>query len=214
MTDASPMTPAQQLWEDFYQNRDQVWSGRPNQLLVREVAALTPGTVLDLGCGEGGDAIWLAQQGWRVTAVDVSATALQRAAAHATELGVTEKINWQRYDLSQSFPAGTFNLVSAQFFHSPAPLADERERALRKAAEAVAPGGVLLIVGHVGWPTWMHTPPADVHLPTTGEVLDSLDLEPGRWRTELEELIHHDLTGPDGQAGTRADNILRLRRIR
>lgn len=83
-----------QFWDDFYAEKDTVWSGKPNALLVRQVADLPPGTVLDLGCGEGGDAIWLAQRGWRVTAVDVSDVALRRGAAHAKEAGVADAIDW------------------------------------------------------------------------------------------------------------------------
>jgi 2-polyprenyl-3-methyl-5-hydroxy-6-metoxy-1,4-benzoquinol methylase len=127
MTDPSAPDSAQQFWDGFYQEREHVWSGRPNPLLVREVASLTPGTALDLGCGEGADAIWLAEQGWRVTAVDISETALDRAAARAMEAGIRDGIVWTRHDLSQSFPAGVFDLVSAQFFHSPVAAADERE---------------------------------------------------------------------------------------
>src|SRR5215212_1558411 len=76
---------AEQFWEDRYRRRRPVWSGRPNPVLVDVVGSLRPGTALDLGCGEGGDAIWLARQGWRVTAVDISTTALDRAAADAPQ---------------------------------------------------------------------------------------------------------------------------------
>lgn len=212
MTDTSCTSPAQQYWESFYQDRDHVWTGNPNPLLVREVASLTPGTALDLGCGEGADAIWLAQQGWRVTAADVSATALQRAAARAVEAGVVDGIVWARHDLSQSFPAGFFDLVSAQFFHSPVAPAGEQEKALRRAAEAVAPGGLLLIVGHAGWPSWLHSPPFEFHFPTTAEVHHSLGLEQDWWHVELEDLVERELTGPEGQPGRRKDTILRVRR--
>ncbi|NJC70618.1 class I SAM-dependent methyltransferase [Planosporangium thailandense] len=210
MTDTSP----EQYWEGFYQERGQVWSGRPNPLLVREVASLAPGTALDLGCGEGADAIWLAKQGWRVTAVDIAATALRRAAARATEAGVRDRIVWERHDLSQSFPAGLFDLVSAQFFHSPVAVADEREKILRRAADAVAPGGVLLIVGHAGWPSWHEHPPFAHHFPTAPEVVDSLDLPPDRWQVEVTDLVVHDLTGPEGQPGRHTDSVLRIRRTR
>jgi SAM-dependent methyltransferase len=204
-------TAAQDFWEDFYQERDQVWTGKPNALLVREVAALPPGSALDVGCAEGADAIWLAERGWQVTGVDVSATALNRAAARAAEAGVTELIDFQRHDLSVSFPAGEFDLVSAQFLHSPIAPDGEREAILRRAAAAVAPGGVLLIVGHAGWPTWRHDHP-EVHLPTTAEVLEALRLEPGAWRVEVDELVTQDWPGPDGQPGSRVDNVLRIRR--
>ncbi len=205
------MDSTRQFWEDFYQDKDQIWSGKANPLLVREVASLTPGTALDLGSGEGGDAIWLTQQGWRVTAVDISDTALKRAAGHAAEAGA-EGITWERHDLATSFPEGRFDLVSAQFFHSPVEPAGERDKALRRSAEAVAPGGTLLIVGHYGWPSWLTEPPHQVHFPTTREVLEALALPQGEWTVELEDVVERDFPGPDGQPGTRSDNVLRVRR--
>src|SRR5918997_3489935 len=83
---------AERFWEGHYRGRERVWSGRPNPVLVDVVGSLRPGTALDLGCGEGGDAIWLARQDWRATAVDVSATALDRAAADAATAGVADRI--------------------------------------------------------------------------------------------------------------------------
>ncbi|WP_433274331.1 class I SAM-dependent methyltransferase [Actinosynnema sp. CS-041913] len=205
------MTTAEQFWEGFYLDRDQVWSGRPNPLLVREVADLAPGTALDLGCAEGADAVWLAQRGWQVVGADVSATALGRAAARAEAAGVAERITWERHDLSQSFPSGTFDLVSAQFLHSPVEADGERDAVLRRAVGSVAPGGVLLVVGHAGWPSFMTEPPHEAHFPTTGEVLASLRLD-DRWEVELEDLVERELTAPDGQVGHRVDNVLRVRR--
>lgn len=193
------------FWEDFYRDRDQVWTGKPNELLVREVAALEPGTALDLGCGEGGDAIWLASLGWRVTAVDVSSIALERAARRASEAGVT--VDWQQHDLSVSFPSGSYSLVSAQFFHSPVEVDGERDSVLRKAVAAVEPGGVLVIAGHAGWASNQHDHPHDVHFPTTAEVLASLDLG-ADWEVEADELITREVP----ELGTRADNVLRIRR--
>jgi methylase of polypeptide subunit release factors len=87
---------AERFWEDRYRRRERVWSGRTNAVLVDVAGSLQPGTALDLGCGEGGDAIWLAQQGWRVRAVDVSATALDRAAAEAATAGVVDRIDFHR----------------------------------------------------------------------------------------------------------------------
>ncbi|BDT98085.1 class I SAM-dependent methyltransferase [Nocardia sputorum] len=201
-----------EYWESFYQEREQVWSGRPNFLLVREIEAVAPGRALDLGCAEGADAIWLAERGWRVTAVDVSETALARARAHAERQELSGEIDWQRHDLDHTFPAGRFDLVSAQFLHSPLARDGERTRILRRAAEAVAPGGLLLIVGHAEWPTWVAEPPADVHFPTTAEVRADLALDPAEWRVEVEEVVEREHPGPEGQPGTRKDNILRIRR--
>ncbi|MEV6912052.1 class I SAM-dependent methyltransferase [Amycolatopsis sp. NPDC051071] len=206
------MDSTQQFWEDFYRDKDQVWSGKANPLLVREVASLTPGTALDLGCGEGGDAIWLAQQGWRVTAVDISDTALKRAARHAAEAGV-DGIVWERHDLTASLPEGRFDLVSAQFFHSPVEENGARDKALRRAAEAVAPGGTLVVAGHAGWPTWLDEPPHEhIHFPTPAEVLEALALPEDEWTVELQDLVTRDFPGPEGQEGTRSDNVLRVRR--
>jgi SAM-dependent methyltransferase len=143
-------TSDEEFWDARYGQSDQIWSGNPNTVLVREVTGLEPGRALDLGCGEGADAIWLAQQGWRVTATDISGVALDRAARHAVAAGVADRVDWQRHDLGASFPDGAFDLVSAQFLHS---LGDmPREKILRTAASAVAPAGVLLVVGHAGPP--------------------------------------------------------------
>lgn len=202
--------PAEQFWDDFYRAKERVWSGKPNFVLVREITDLAPGTALDLGCGEGADAIWLAQRGWRVTAVDISQAALDRAAGHATTAGVADRIDWQRHDLATSFPTGAFDLVCAQFLHSPVVM--PREQILRAAAAAVAPGGVLLIAGHAGFPSWDLDHDPAVHFPTSQEVFDSLDLPPGQWELQLSENLEHSLTAPDGTPATRTDNILKIRR--
>jgi thioredoxin reductase/SAM-dependent methyltransferase len=198
-----------ELWDARYRESDQIWSGNPNDALVREVASLTPGSALDLGCGEGADAIWLAEQGWRVTAADISAVALERAERHAARAGVV--VGWQRHDLGASFPAGTFDLVCAQFLHSHGDL--PRERILRMAAAAVAPGGVLLVVGHSGVAPWDHEH-AHLELPTPQEVLESLQLAEGQWEVERSEEHPRTQVAPDGQTITRTDNTLRVRRRR
>lgn len=138
--------PAEQFWERHYRQRERVWSGRANPVLVEVAGTLPARRALDLGCGEGGDAIWLAGHGWQVIAVDISATALDRAAADAAAADVADRIDLQRHDLAQTFPAGTFDLVSAQYLQSPVTL--PRDLVLRSAAAAVAPGGLLLIVDH------------------------------------------------------------------
>src|ERR687891_347975 len=149
-------------WDTRYRERDgAMWSGRPNGRLVAEVAAVTPGRALDLGCGEGADAIWLAKRGWRVTATDVSRVALDRAARQAAAEHVADRIDWQQHDLSISFPAGTFDLVTASYL--PGTPEMPREQILRTAASAVAPGGILLILGHAGLPPWeAHSHPGPV----------------------------------------------------
>ena len=128
----------EEFWDARYRESERIWSGEPNAALVREVADLEPGTALDLGCGEGADAIWLARRGWKVTAVDISGVALERAARYAVAEGV-EGIDWQRHDLGSSWPEGEYDLVSAHFLHSPGDM--PRESILRRAAAAVAPAG-------------------------------------------------------------------------
>ncbi|MCP2291558.1 class I SAM-dependent methyltransferase [Nocardia amikacinitolerans] len=206
-------TTAEEYWEDFYRERERAWTGKPNALLVREVADLAPGTALDLGCGEGGDALWLAERGWRVHAVDVSTIALARGAEHAAAAGVADRITWARHDLAHSFPEGSYDLVSAQFLHSPVAENGERDKILRHAADAVAPGGTLLIVAHAGWPTWMIEPPF-FEFPTIPGTLAALALPPDEWRVETQDLAERDWIGPEGQEGRREDTVLRIRRLR
>ncbi|MBF6620034.1 MAG: class I SAM-dependent methyltransferase [Patulibacter sp.] len=196
------------FWERFYANRDR-WSGKPNPALVDEVDALAPGTALDLGCGEGADAIWLAAKGWQVTAVDISAHAIERATEHAWDADLGDAIRWRRHDLSQTFPDGSFDLVSACYLQSPVEL--PRERVLRDAAAAVAPGGRLVIVAHSAAPTWAE---AGKHpwMPTADETLASLELDDELWTLETKREITRPATSPTGEEGTRADIALRLRR--
>lgn len=104
----------QQEWDGRYAEMRQLWSGRPNGALVAEVSDLAPGRVLDVGCGEGADAVWLARRGWDVTALDVSGVALAWAAEHASEAGVD--VRWVHAGLVEAaLPAGSFDLVSAQY---------------------------------------------------------------------------------------------------
>ncbi|WP_328323810.1 methyltransferase domain-containing protein [Kribbella sp. NBC_00382] len=202
---------AEEYWNDRYRESTRIWSGNPNVELVNEVSGMTPGTALDLGSGEGGDAIWLAKQGWRVTAVDVSAVALERAAQHAAEAGVGEQIDWQQHELGKSFPDGTFDLVSAQFLHSTVDL--PREEILRTAAEAVAPGGVLLIEGHLDWPESLkHGDHPDVHFPTPDEVIADLRLDDGRWEI-LVSRAHDREQVVDGETLARRDSTVKARRL-
>jgi SAM-dependent methyltransferase len=122
----------------------QVWSGRPNAALVTEVIGLHPGRALDVGCGEGADAVWLAGQGWKVTALDVSQVALERAALHARQAAV--KVEWVHAGLVDALlPPAAFDLVSAQY---PALRRSADHDAEHALLAAVAPGGLLLVVHH------------------------------------------------------------------
>lgn len=134
-------------WEERYAgDAEKMWSGRPNPALVEEVGRLDPGTALDLGCGEGGDVIWLAQQGWQVTGGDFSANGLARAARHAADLGVAERCDWWQVD-ARTFEADgrEFDLVTTHYLHPPDGGIVE---VVGRLAGAVARGGHLLVVGH------------------------------------------------------------------
>lgn len=210
MTDLPATATAAEFWEARYRDTGRVWSGRPNTFLVREASGLAPGTALDLGCGEGADAVWLASRGWRVTGVDISATALERAAAHAAEAGVDDRVAWERHELGQSFPEGSFDLVSAQYLQSPVAL--DQQTVLRAAACAVASGGTLLLVLHAGWPSWQTEPPFDAVFPTLDGVVAELGLAEGEWAVGTKETVRRESTSPEGVEGYREDHVWRLRR--
>ncbi|OBI36678.1 class I SAM-dependent methyltransferase [Mycobacterium colombiense] len=198
----------QRFWEERYSSVERAWSGRVNPRLAEVAAGLPAGRALDLGCGEGADAVWLAERGWQVAAVDISATALQRATEAASSRNLLAHIDFQRHDLNESFPEGVFDLVSAQYLHSPARL--ERDGVLQRAAERVDRGGVLLIVDHGAPPPWAEH--HDHHFAGIEEVLGSLRLGAPRWVRLRTEAADREMVGPNGEVGTMADNIMVLRR--
>lgn len=129
-------------WERHYQENAS-GHGLPNSQLVAELTGLPPGTALDAGCGTGADAVWLARQGWEVTAVDISPTAVARAeklAAHH-EPG---RISWVVADLTAWEPSKPYDLVISQYVHPDLPFGEF----VARLARAVAPGGTLFVVGH------------------------------------------------------------------
>lgn len=202
-----PVPDTAEHWNAHYGQRDRVWSGRVNVRLAEVAEPLSPGRALDLGCGEGADALWLASRGWYVVATDVSPVALERAREDAGEL--LSHIDFQHHDLEVSFPPGQFDLVSAQFLHSKIPL--DRVRVLRRAADAVAPGGLLVIVDHGAAPPWSNH--QHVEFPTAEEVVAGLDLADGWERVQVGP-VEREATGPDGQTGHLIDNVMVLRRGR
>lgn len=196
-------------WDQRYAAREQLWSGQPNGALVAAVAGLTPGRALDVGCGEGADAVWLAGSGWDVTALEVSGVALQRAAGHARDAGVT--VRWVHAELAQArLPPASFDLVSALY---PALLRSSDAAAERALLSPVAPNGVLLLVHHAGIET--HQPqdcgldPADYVWPSMVAALLDDD-----WAIELYE--QRPRVAPDSGAGAHhaEDLVLRARRLR
>lgn len=162
---------SQEFWDDRYRSADQLWSGQPNPQLVAQAASLTPGDALDVGCGEGADAIWLARQGWTVTGVDISAVALERAVGHAAAYGeeIARRISWRQADLLGWDPGPQrYDLVSAQFMYLPP---GELDSLHRRLAAAVRPGGSLLVVLH--HPDSMHAGPGSHADPASRASADS-----------------------------------------
>lgn len=197
-------------WDERYAaDPGRLWSGRPNGALVAEVADLAPGRVLDVGCGEGADAVWLAGRGWDVTALEVSGVALERAARHAREAGVT--VRWVHAGLAEArLPPASFDLVSAQYpaLHRTPDCAAERA-----LLAAVAPRGVLLLVHHAGMETHVaeegRPDPADYVWPSmVAALLDE------NWQVEVDEVRPRVV--PEGGAGAHHadDVVLRARRLR
>ncbi|EMY32290.1 type 12 methyltransferase [Arthrobacter crystallopoietes BAB-32] len=137
--------------------------------------------------------------------------ALERAAQHAQEAGVADRIQWRRLDLAGWEPATRFDLVSAQFLHSPVEL--PRNSVLEAAARAVAPGGRLLVVGHESFPPWSRHPEPQEPLPTAAELAAALGLQSPGWALETVASVDRDITGPEGQTGTLTDSVLRARRL-
>jgi SAM-dependent methyltransferase len=131
-------------WDERYASTELIWTAEPNRFLVAEVGGLGPGRALDLACGEGRNAVWLATQGWEVTGVDFSRTGLDKARHLAGQRHVT--VEWILADVTTYRPApAAFDLVTILYLQLPAePLAV----ALATASRALAPGGTLLVVGH------------------------------------------------------------------
>lgn len=199
-------------WDENYSGDGQIWSGEPNVQLVAEVADLTPGTALDVGCGEGADVIWLARRGRTVTGADFSAAGLARAARLAEEAGVAERTDWWRVD-AREFDAGgrSFDLVSTQYLHPPdGGMVD----VVGRLAAAVAPGGHLLVVGHA--PPSGDSSHLGAHEPNARHraMLLAADLLPGL-PDDLEPLVVEQRPHPhthDGETIEIDDSVLLARR--
>jgi SAM-dependent methyltransferase len=182
----------------------------PNPHLVREVSALAPGTALDAGCGVGTEAIWLAAQGWQVTAADIAAEPLARAAEAAKARGLSDHVQWVEADLSSWVPGTQFDLVTTHYAHPAMPQLEFYDR----IAGWVAPGGTLLIVGHLHTPDSTghgHHPPAEASA-TSAAITTRMDgME---WEIVTAEEHLRTLTGHGGRAIPLHDVVVRAARRR
>jgi SAM-dependent methyltransferase len=200
------------FWNNRYASAPTIWSGNPNPQLVTEASGLAPTTALDVGCGEGADAVWLAERGWQVTALDISQVALDRAGEHARQSAPesADRITWQQADLTEGLPLEPgFGLVSVQFLHVPP---GQRDPLYLQLAELVAPGGTLLIVGH---------DPSDLesaghlraHRPDLLFTADDIAglLDPAEW-TITADSRGRSVVDPDGRRVEVADAVVVARR--
>ncbi|MGA9871206.1 MAG: class I SAM-dependent methyltransferase [Rhodococcus sp. (in: high G+C Gram-positive bacteria)] len=189
------------FWDELHSGHTG-WSGNANPVLVQQVSALIPGRALDVGCGQGDDARWLAQRGWTVTASDISSVALERAAS----LTGDESVTWVHADhLTVAPPPQSYDLVAMHFFAIPKV---GGAGAVAGLAEAVAPGGVLLVVQHPaeGAATWRGIDPHDFLQPH-----DIAGMLGDGWRIEIDEIRGRTTAPPEGSHHTH-DAILRARR--
>lgn len=211
MTDEES-SDAHQFWEARYASSEAIWSGRVNTV-VREVAeSLEPGSALDLGCGEGGDAVWLASRGWETVGVDLSDTAVARARAAAASVGLeANAVRFVAADLSEWATAQTFDLVSSAFLHS-WPVEIPRADIVRRSKDFVAPGGSLLVVAHAAPPPWADAASvSSASFPTPESDLAAMEL-PDDWHVDRCELNEREAIGPGGQRATLIDSVVLARR--
>ena len=199
------------FWDERYRGRDAIWSGNPNVQLVTEISDLAPGRALDVGCGEGADAVWLATRGWTVTGVELSRVALGRAATHAAAAGpdIAARIAWRHADLGSVPPDSTYDLVTAHYVQLPP---EPRTALFGVLAAAVAPGGTLLIVGHdpSDLQTSAHRPPWPELFYRAEDVVAGLAV--GDWEILVEQARPRQLSDPQGRPVTIHDAVVRARR--
>lgn len=196
-------------WEERYAGDGRHWSGAPNPQLVAEASNLTPGTAMDVGCGEGADVIWLAQQGWETTGIDFSANGLARAAQHAEQAGVSERTSWRQADartLSVAEPGA--DLVTTHYLH---PAAGAMPEVMQRLAAAVAPGGHLLVVGHARTP--QHPAPSAAHKQAMFRAADLLPAVPEGFEVRVAEQRPRTVVR-EGRTVEMEDSVLLLRRRR
>jgi SAM-dependent methyltransferase len=200
------------FWDDRYSSSDALWSGHVNAVVRDELAGLPAGRALDVGCGEGGDALWLAEQGWQVTGIDVSQVALDRAARRARAVGLESRTTWEHRDLlAWAPPVAAYDLVSVAFVH----LADgDRRQVYAELAAAVAPGGTFLVGAH--HPDDLGVVPRPAHPDlyfTADQLADDLRGGSGEWEILTAEARPRTGRHPEGHQVTLHDTVLRARRL-
>jgi SAM-dependent methyltransferase len=199
------------FWDERYGSSAALWSGHVNAVVRDELAGLPAGRALDVGCGEGGDALWLAEHGWDVVGVDVSQVALDRACAQAQARGLDARTTWEHRDLLRwTPPPAAYDLVSVAFVHL---AAGDRRQVYAGLAEAVAPGGTFLVAAH--HPRDLGVVPRPPHPElffTAEELAADLQSGPGAWEVLTAAARPRPGRHPDGHPVTLHDTVLRARR--
>ena len=190
-------------WDRRYEGRELVWTAEPNRFLVAEAEALAPGRAIDLACGEGRNAIWLAERGWQAVGADFSEVGLQKARELAHERGVN--VEWVAADLLDYRPdPRAFDLVLVFYLQVPAA---QRRPILQAAAEAVAPGGTFLLVA-----TRQHQPRARARRPAgPGRALHRAQCRHRHRRTRPAHRARRARGAPGTHARRGADRTRRAR---
>lgn len=201
---------ATDFWEEIYRQKSPKSGGQPSAILKQYLTGQTPGNALELGCAKGDDAVWLAQNGWKVTAVDISQTALDYAEANARAQGMLNRIDFQQHDLAVSFPDLTADLATAMFLQTP--LEFPRSEVLRQAADCLRPGGLLLIVSHGSRAPWSWAKDDKLY-PTARQSLHDLNLQAKDWKELFVGEKERMASGPDGQKALVKDAIIFLKRL-
>ena len=192
-----------EAWNDRYRETDLIWSAGPNQFVEAELADLAPGRALDLAAGEGRNAIWLAERGWQVTAVDFARAGLDKGRTRAGDVSV----EWVCADATTWVGDASYDVCVIAYLQLPA---DERGAAVRNGFASVRPGGVFLLVAHdstnltegTGGPQYPHV------LMTAEEVLGDLDGE--RFEVERAERVSREVAQTDGTTRTAYDALVRV----
>ncbi|WP_222194992.1 class I SAM-dependent methyltransferase [Modestobacter italicus] len=231
MSEQAPMTPGhghghdfdRAYWErhwrqDRTSDRGSMSGNPPNPHLAREIGHLVPGTALDAGCGAGAEAIWLAEHGWQVTAADISTEALARAADRAAASGVGDSVQWVAADLCDWAPAAPFDLVTTAYAHPAVPQLAFYER----IARWVAPGGTLLVVGHLHGHSHGDAedvdgqPPAEATATAASvtALLEDTEWDDAGWDVVTAAELHRTITAPDGRLVELHDVVVRATRRR
>ncbi len=182
----------------------------PNARLVEMTSHLTPGDALELGCGNGGDALWLAEHDWNVTALDISQRAVEQLTALAQKTRLTHRLVATQWDLDAGVPSGEFDLVNAHYLHAASHL--DRAAVFRAAAHALRPGGHLLVVDHGSIAPWSWNQDPSTHFPSSRELHREIALDPPEWELVRAEADQRIAAGPDGRKAEVTDHILMIRR--